>query len=52
MMNYSMCGQAVHTCSSFQVPSEIKERYNQCTKIECGHTFVTHETLSIRVPTA
>jgi len=22
----------------------LKERYHQCTSIECGHTFVTHET--------
>ncbi|MDI5454500.1 ogr/Delta-like zinc finger family protein, partial [Salmonella enterica subsp. enterica serovar Cerro] len=35
---------AAHTRSSFQVSSETKERYNQCTNIECGHTFVTHET--------
>lgn len=32
------------TRSSFQVSNETKERYNQCTNIECGHTFVTHET--------
>ncbi|MEM0653030.1 ogr/Delta-like zinc finger family protein [Klebsiella huaxiensis] len=36
--------QAAHTRSSFQVSNETKERYNQCTNIECGHTFVTHET--------
>lgn len=23
---------------------ETKERYNQCTNINCGHTFITHET--------
>lgn len=44
MMNCPMCGQAAHTRSSFQVSSETKERYNQCTNIECGHTFVTHDT--------
>ena len=44
MMNCPMCGQAAHTRSSFQVSNETKERYNQCTNIECGHTFVTHET--------
>ncbi|WP_254304280.1 ogr/Delta-like zinc finger family protein [Candidatus Sodalis sp. SoCistrobi] len=29
-----------------------KERYNQCTNINCGHTFITHETFtrSICVP--
>lgn len=44
MMNCPMCGQAAHTRSSFQISNETKERYNQCTNIECGHTFVTHET--------
>ncbi len=44
MTNCPMCGQAAHTRSSFQVSSETKERYNQCTNIECGHTFVPHET--------
>lgn len=44
MMNWPMRDQAAHTRCSFQVSSETKERYNQCTNIECGHRFVTHET--------
>lgn len=44
MMNCPLCGRAAHTRSSFQVSTETKERYNQCTNIECGHTFVTHES--------
>ncbi|ATZ10475.1 ogr/Delta-like zinc finger family protein [Erwinia amylovora] len=44
MMNCPLCGRSAHTRSSFQVSAETKERYNQCTNIECGHTFVTHET--------
>ena len=44
MMNCPLCGQAARTRSSFQVSSETKERYNQGINIECGHTFVTHET--------
>ncbi|QFQ10360.1 ogr/Delta-like zinc finger family protein [Enterobacter sichuanensis] len=44
MMNCPLCAQAVHTRSSFQASTHTKERYNQCTNIECGHTFVTHET--------
>lgn len=44
MMNCPLCSQAAHTRSSFQVSTQTKERYNQCTNIECGHTFVTHET--------
>lgn len=51
MMNCPLCGLAAHTRSSFQVSSETKERYNQCTNIECGHTFVTHENIcSLSVP--
>ena len=44
MLNCPMCGQAAHTRSSLQVSNETKERYNQCNSIECGHTFVAHET--------
>ncbi|MFW0858459.1 ogr/Delta-like zinc finger family protein [Cronobacter dublinensis] len=44
MMNCPLCGLSAHTRSSFPVSSETKERYNQCTKVECGHNFVTHET--------
>nr|WP_237658052.1 MULTISPECIES: ogr/Delta-like zinc finger family protein [Enterobacter] len=39
-----MCGQAASTPSSLQVSSESKEHYNQCTNIECGYTFLIHET--------
>ncbi len=53
MMNCPMCGQAAHTRSSFQISNETKERYNQCTNIECGHTFVTHETFcAVSMPSA
>ena len=45
MMNCPMCGQAAHTRSSFQVSSETKERYNQCTNIECSATFHTIEAI-------
>ncbi|EMX8932354.1 ogr/Delta-like zinc finger family protein [Enterobacter asburiae] len=44
MMNCPECGQAAHTRSSFQVSATTKERYNQCQNINCGCTFVTHET--------
>ncbi|TBL75428.1 late control protein B [Obesumbacterium proteus] len=52
MMNCPLCGCAAHTRSSFVVTSETKERYNQCTNINCGHTFITHETFvrSIMIP--
>ncbi|QOV67813.1 ogr/Delta-like zinc finger family protein [Citrobacter sp. BDA59-3] len=53
MMNCPLCGSAAHTRSSFQVSTQTKERYNQCQNVECGHTFVTHETFvrSINKPT-
>ncbi|MCI1032476.1 ogr/Delta-like zinc finger family protein [Raoultella terrigena] len=44
MIICQLCGSAAHTRSGFQVSSMTKERYNQCTNIEYGHTFVTHET--------
>ncbi|EDY6979481.1 levansucrase regulator, partial [Salmonella enterica] len=31
--------------SSFQVTDSTKERYCQCQNINCGSTFVTHETV-------
>ncbi|WP_213715041.1 ogr/Delta-like zinc finger family protein [Cedecea lapagei] len=45
MMNCPDCGHAAHTRSSFLVSNKTKERYCQCQNINCGTTFVTHETL-------
>ncbi|MCA7001316.1 ogr/Delta-like zinc finger family protein [Dickeya solani] len=44
MMKCPLCGNAAHTRSSFEVTDTTKERYNQCTNINCGHTFISHET--------
>ncbi|WJV52962.1 ogr/Delta-like zinc finger family protein [Pectobacteriaceae bacterium CE90] len=44
MMKCPLCGSAAHTRSSYEVTSTTKERYNQCTNINCGHTFISHET--------
>lgn len=44
MMNCPLCGKTAHVRSSYQVSTNTKERYNQCQNIECGHTFITHET--------
>ncbi|WP_176487825.1 ogr/Delta-like zinc finger family protein [Candidatus Regiella insecticola] len=44
MMNCPLCEQAAHTRTSFYVSSTTKERYQQCTNINCGHTFITMET--------
>ncbi|WP_272519795.1 ogr/Delta-like zinc finger family protein [Providencia sp. PROV223] len=46
MMNCPECGHAAHTRSSYQVSSETKERYNQCQNINCGCTFVSHESVT------
>ncbi|HDS1151303.1 TPA: ogr/Delta-like zinc finger family protein [Pluralibacter gergoviae] len=45
MMNCPKCGHAAHTRSSFIVSEQTKERYCQCQNINCGATFVTHETV-------
>jgi hypothetical protein len=45
MMNCPKCGCAAHTRSSFRVSDQTKERYCQCQNINCGATFVTHETV-------
>lgn len=46
MMHCPLCGQAAHTRSSSYITSTTKERYNQCTNINCGGTFVSHETFT------
>ncbi|MEY0576602.1 ogr/Delta-like zinc finger family protein [Providencia manganoxydans] len=46
MMNCPLCGHAAHTRSSLQVSKETKERYNQCQNINCGGTFVSHESVT------
>jgi len=45
MMNCPKCGYAAHTRSSHRVSDQTKERYCQCQNVNCGATFVTHETL-------
>ncbi|MEG0055145.1 MAG: ogr/Delta-like zinc finger family protein [Hafnia sp.] len=44
MMRCSLCGQAAHARSSIEMTITTKERYYQCTNINCGHTFIAHET--------
>ncbi len=46
MMKCPLCGELARTRSSRDVTTETKERYNQCTNINCGATFVSHESLS------
>ncbi|WP_074023156.1 ogr/Delta-like zinc finger family protein [Xenorhabdus eapokensis] len=44
MMKCPLCHHVAHTRSSFEHTAETKERYNQCQNINCGATFVSHET--------
>ncbi|HGJ5883860.1 ogr/Delta-like zinc finger family protein [Arsenophonus sp.] len=46
MMNCPLCGHAAHTRSSHQISENTRERYNQCQNINCGATFVSHESLT------
>lgn len=46
MMKCPLCGELARTRSSRDVTTETKERYNQCMNINCGATFVSHESLS------
>lgn len=52
MMRCSQCHGPAHTRSSCEMSITTKERYYQCQNINCGHTFVCHETFirSISVP--
>ncbi|MEZ2695559.1 ogr/Delta-like zinc finger family protein [Hafnia alvei] len=54
MMRCKLCGCAAHTRSSVEMSVTTKERYHQCTNVNCGHTFVSHETFvrSIAQPKA
>ncbi|CNJ30866.1 prophage p2 ogr protein [Yersinia mollaretii] len=45
MMHCPRCKFAAHARSSRYLSDETKERYHQCTNINCGKTFKTHETI-------
>jgi hypothetical protein len=44
MYNCPLCKSTAHARSSFWQTDEIKEHYQQCRNINCGASFVTHET--------
>ncbi|WP_097737489.1 ogr/Delta-like zinc finger family protein, partial [Escherichia coli] len=46
MMHCPLCQDAAHARSSRYLSTETKERYHQCQNINCGCTFVTHESLA------
>ncbi|MGR7496003.1 ogr/Delta-like zinc finger family protein [Klebsiella aerogenes] len=46
MKHCPLCQGAAHAPSSHNLSSETKERNHQCQNINCGCTFVTHESLA------
>jgi len=52
MFHCNLCSTAAHARSSRYLSENTKERYHQCQNINCGHTFVTMETVerSIMLP--
>ncbi|ECP6666155.1 late control protein B [Salmonella enterica] len=47
MMICPLCGHVGHVRSSFRIPkTNVVERYMICTNINCGHTFITHESFT------
>lgn len=52
MFHCPYCRQPAHTRTSRYVSESIKQRYHQCTSLECSATFRTSETLDgvIRQP--
>ncbi|HDX9050104.1 DNA-binding transcriptional regulator [Yersinia enterocolitica] len=45
MMHCPLCRTAAHARSSRYLSEKTKERYHQCTNINCSCTFATHETV-------
>jgi len=52
MFHCPYCRQPAHTRTSRYVSDNIKQRYHQCTSLECSATFRTSEMLDgvIRQP--
>ncbi|WP_105596905.1 ogr/Delta-like zinc finger family protein [Cronobacter turicensis] len=52
MFHCPYCRQPAHTRTSRYVSENLKQRYHQCTSLECSATFRTSETLDgvIRQP--
>lgn len=51
MMHCQYCKHAAHARSSRYLSDTTKERYHQCTNINCGHTFATMETVTRSIMT-
>ena len=44
--NVTLSNYAAHARSSLRISTKTKERYNQCQNINCGATFVSHESVA------
>jgi len=51
MMHCPLCQNAAHAKSSRYISKETKERYHQCTNINCSCTFKTHESIAAMIVT-
>ncbi|ORM74415.1 transcriptional regulator [Pantoea wallisii] len=49
MMHCPLCQTSAHTKSSRYISKETKERYHQCTNINCSCTFKTHESITAMI---
>ncbi|XXN62766.1 DNA-binding transcriptional regulator [Enterobacter ludwigii] len=49
MMHCPLCQNAAHAKSSRYISKETKERYHQCTNINCSCTFKTHESIALMI---
>ncbi|HDT0937966.1 TPA: ogr/Delta-like zinc finger family protein [Escherichia coli] len=52
MMHCPFCKKSAHTRTSRYLSENVKQRYHQCTNIECSATFRTIESIDevIRPP--
>ena len=46
MFHCPKCKHSAHARTSRYLSENTKERYHQCQNVECGCTFVTHESLA------
>lgn len=46
MMHCPYCKSSAHTKSSRYMSEQVKERYHQCTNLDCSCTFKTNESIT------
>lgn len=46
MMHCPYCKSPAHTRSSRYMSEQVKERYHQCTNLDCSCTFKTNESIT------